>query len=527
MVREINLTNPKIDKLIHRIEEGEIKIPPLQRGYVWKQDQILSLLESIYNDYPIGSILLWETNDRLPYARNIAGFTLPDKPETHPVYYVLDGQQRLSSLYGVFCKLDLQIEKKGYDINHDIFTISFDLKSKEFLPSNEKLNSGTYIDLRVLFDIVSFTNSIKHLPSDDQETASELLSTFQNYEVPIVTTKKRSLEEVGIIFERINNTGTKLELFDLMVAWTWTEDFHLKEKFDEILEILDRKNFDKIEKKVILQCLSSIIKESSRSKIILSLKPKEVRDNFDKLKTSLEKTIDYLSTELSVKTRETLPHSHQIVPLCYFFSLQNIPDAKQNDALKQWFWKTSFSARYSASTDTHIDEDIQAMKKLVLSKDINVFNKYTYSVTEEQLLNTQFRIGSAYTRAYILLLANNIPLNLIKGNRIDASHALSPFNRKEFHHVFPRNYLQKVNISKDKINCICNFCMLPSDSNKEISDNPPSKYFQLVPETKFKQIIESNLLPLKHSIYEKDDFNNFLEERARLIIRKIDELIHS
>ena len=103
MPKEITLENPKINNLVNRIEAGEVKIPPLQRPFVWKVGQIIELLESIYNDYPIGSILWWETHNKLPSERNIAGFKLPDKPESHPFYYVLDGQQRLASLYGVFC----------------------------------------------------------------------------------------------------------------------------------------------------------------------------------------------------------------------------------------------------------------------------------------------------------------------------------------------------------------------------------------------------------------------------------------
>ena len=125
MAKEITQESPKINSLVSRIELGEIKIPPLQRPFVWKIDQVIDLLESIYKDYPIGSILWWETNDRLPSERNIAGFKLPQKPDSHPFYYVLDGQQRLSSLYGVFCTdrtCDADIEKE-YEVNVDIFNM--------------------------------------------------------------------------------------------------------------------------------------------------------------------------------------------------------------------------------------------------------------------------------------------------------------------------------------------------------------------------------------------------------------------
>ena len=99
---------------------------------------------------------------------------------------------------------------------------------------------------------------LKNILQNTEIFAVELQSKFQNYEVPIITTYKRKKEEVGIIFERINNTGTRLTTLDLMIAWTWSEDFHLKEKMDEILEILDQKGFGETPDKIILQCLSGI-----------------------------------------------------------------------------------------------------------------------------------------------------------------------------------------------------------------------------------------------------------------------------
>jgi uncharacterized protein with ParB-like and HNH nuclease domain len=100
---EIIPSSIKIDKLLNRIEEGDIKIPAFQRGFVWNQDQVLELIDSIYNDYPIGSILLWNSLERLNSTRNIGGFLIPDREPQYPVNYVLDGQQRLSAIYATFC----------------------------------------------------------------------------------------------------------------------------------------------------------------------------------------------------------------------------------------------------------------------------------------------------------------------------------------------------------------------------------------------------------------------------------------
>src|SRR3972149_2645491 len=305
---EITPSSPKIDRIVSRIEEGDIKIPAFQRGFIWDQEQVIELVDSIYRDYPIGSILLWNSNERLRSTRNVAGYLMPDREPNYPVNYVLDGQQRISTIYAIFGKNKTEDPDIKYRINTEIFDIYFDLDEKVFLSKDSLNENHRNLKLSTLLNAGEFINEIKEYSSGHRDIAVDLQSKFQNYEVPIITTSKRKKEEVGIIFERINNTGTKLTTLDLMIAWTWSEDFHLKEKMDEILDILDRKGFGETPDKVILQCLSGIAQQTTKTKNILSMSPEIVKSNFEILKESLEKTIDYLSTELNMLSRDFLPH---------------------------------------------------------------------------------------------------------------------------------------------------------------------------------------------------------------------------
>lgn len=523
MAKELDQKSPKIDRLISQIESGEIKIPPLQRPFVWKKEQVIELLESIYRDYPIGSILLWETNDPLPAQRNVAGFCIPDKEPSYPFYYVLDGQQRLSSLYGVFCKdRTVDSDQEDYSIDREVFDIFFDLERQVFVHADDCQNGRSYLDLKTLFDTSSFWKALEPLSEEERKEAVQLQSKFSNYEVPEIITKKRELQEVGNIFERVNNTGTRLDLFDLMVAVTWAKDFHLRTEFSRVQSALDRKHFKGVKEKVLLQCLAGIIGKSSKTRVITSLNAQTVRDNLPKLEESLKKAVDFLSTELSVKSIQLLPHIHQIVPLTYFFSRVNIPNQKQKKIIKQWFWKTSFSKRYSASTDTHIDEDIASFDA-VLDGGVDAFKKLSYSVTADQLRETKFLRSSPYSRAFVVLLASSHPKNLVNGANVDTGEALPCFNQREYHHIFPRAFLSRSGSDLDNINSICNFCILPADSNKVISDKAPSEYFEsIIPQEEIQEILESNLMPVKWALYKKDDYGSFLEERARKIIDYLD-----
>ncbi len=208
---EIIPSSIKIDKLLNRIGEGDIKIPAFQRGFVWNQEQVLDLIDSIYNDYPIGSILLWNSLERLNSTRNIGGFLIPDREPQYPVNYVLDGQQRLSAIYATFCNDRAEApENNQYDIDPKIFDIYFDLLEKKFLSKEDIIVDHPNIKMSSLFDIEKFFEEIANIDSKFQKAARELQSKFQNYEISIITTNKRTKEEVGIIFERINNTGTSV-----------------------------------------------------------------------------------------------------------------------------------------------------------------------------------------------------------------------------------------------------------------------------------------------------------------------------
>ena len=238
---EITPTAIKIDKIIRRIEEGEIKIPAFQRGFVWNQSQVIELLDSIFHNYPIGSILLWSSKERLKSTRDVGGFKIPEKDPDYPVNYVLDGQQRISAIYAVFCTDRTQLENSIYKVDASIFDIYFDLDVKEFVPKSDLDGTHTNLHLNSLFDMNTFLTVIADFPDDKRQLAHDFFQCFNNYEIPIVAITKREKDEVGIIFERINNTGTKLTTLDLMIAWTWSEDFHLKVQFDDLLETLEGK----------------------------------------------------------------------------------------------------------------------------------------------------------------------------------------------------------------------------------------------------------------------------------------------
>lgn len=523
--KELQTTSQKFDKIKLKILEGNIKIPPFQRHFVWENVQIINLLDSIYNDYPIGSILQWETKEQLPHKRDIAGFILPDAEDEYPVNYILDGQQRLTSL---FCSLHdtSQLKKTADAVESQLFEIIFDLNSKKFLQLSDA--NGKYIPSRLIFDnkgLYDWFNA-NSFNQQEQQVGIDLQSKFNNYEVPFVTIKKRTLEEVGLIFERINNTGTELSPLDLMTAWTWSSEFYLKERFDEIITELESENYSNVKDKIILQCLSGIICQSTSINKILKLDPKSVRDNMDLLFESIKLAIDHLKSSYNILTDTFLPRSHVLVPLVYLYSKKKRLSANEKQYIDKWFWRVAFSNRYSAGTDVQLDEDIKQFNSLINTGTLDL-TIYKTNITEDSLRKQKFLKGNPVTKSFLLLLANQNPLDLTNGENIRIDDALSSYKRKEYHHIFPDAFLKTKNHAIDKINQIPNFCLLPSLSNKAISKKPPSDYFKNIitsdPNLR-KKIFEANLLPTDESIYINDNYEEFTRQRSVLICSKIKAL---
>lgn len=522
---EITPASQKIDRLIKRIDESDIKIPAFQRGFVWKQNQVIDLMESINNEYPIGSVLIWKTSDKLKSTRNIAGYLIPDRGELYPVNYVLDGQQRLATIYGVFSQNTTQeIDLNGYNPLKDIFELSYNFETGKFLPNIERdIAKRCYIHLRKLLNVTTLIPALSELDPIYHQKAQELASQFLNYEVPVVTIENRAKKDVGIIFERINNTGTRLGMIDLMTAWTWTEDFHLLEQSNDFREELSDKNFGGIRSKVILQIISAIIQDTTVSNKILDLAGVTIRDEWESVKEATRKAIDFLSTDLHCMHMDILPYHQQIIPIAKFFHINKSPTADQLRLLRKWFWKVSFSDRYSSGqTNTKIDLDLGIMKAICKGDTVDLA-AIKPNCSDHQLKKTTFSKANSLTRAFILLMANERPKDLVKNQLIDVDKALSSYNRKEYHHVFPDAFLTAKGIPKPDIFAIANFCFLSADSNKKISKRSPSDYFQsLVPNN--DELLRSNLLPVDRSVFQSDDYALFLTKRSDLILQKINEI---
>jgi len=472
-----------IRNILDSVVSGGVRIPAFQRGFVWEMDRVAYLLDSIYKGYPFGSLLFWRTKQQLLTERRLGTFELPEPKDDFPIDYVLDGQQRLTSIFTVF-QTDLQPEH-----NPDWADIYFDLaaagnpQDSVFLaiPENEEPDKNRYFPMNVLFDSVRYRTATEHLHPEQIAIVDKLQEKFKEVQIPVQVLKSEDRSIVAIVFERINHLGVALDTLQLLSAWTWSDDFDLLEKFKELREELSDFGFEGVgdDADLVLSCVSGILTGEPGAEKLLGLNGADVRNQFSTVENGIRGAIDFLRTELKVVHLKLLPYPSMLVPLAVFFAAPDgkevVYDGATLRTLKRWFWRTCFSARYTSQTRKTTIADIAQMV-LVKQGKANTLDAIGVNVEPAFFSSSSFRVGAAATKTFVLLLANNDPRSLLSGKIIDLDKVLQRYNRSEFHHIYPRAFLRDQNISETQINVLGNFCFLSAAENKNIGKKKPSIY---------------------------------------------------
>lgn len=470
-----------IKDLINDLNRGRIRIPSFQRGFVWDAERVAYFIDSIYKGFPFGSALLWRTENPLRTERNLGPYKLPDIESKYPLDYVLDGQQRITSIFGIF-----QTSLNPEDSEETNWTeLFFELNSKESIPfvyldDPKSYDNNKYFPLKYVFDSPKYRQTTRNIDEKLAKQIDNLVERFTRARIPVERFESEEREYVATIFERINKQGVELDTLQLLSVWNWSDDFDLQEKFREIKEELEPFGFGKIGTDLLLKCCSAVVKNSAKPEAFLNLPSNEVRKEFDKVKTGIFQAIDFIKREFKIVSLKLLPMENILIVLAAFFASSSkqpspIPQ-EQYKLIKKWFWRSCFSERYARGGIKSTEIDIKEIGKLKNSE-VSSLGEFDYSIDRTYFLKKRFRRLSIATETFILMLADNEPLNLIQGTKISLNDVLSQGNRKEFHHIFPKDYLKKLNRYKDEeINCLANLCILSRADNNKIKNRPPKEY---------------------------------------------------
>ncbi len=517
-----------IRRIIERIISGEIRIPAFQREFVWTPQQVSFLLDSIYKKFPIGTVFLWKTSTRLESEKDLGNYTIPEPRKEHPVYYVLDGQQRITSLFSAFqTELTAINNYEWLDIYFD-FDASDDIQDSKFVAlASADVVTNKHFPISVMFDAGKFYTEVTKLDQVKRDIILKVQQMFQEYTLPVQEFETDSKESIAIVFERINRAGTPLNTFQLLTAWSWSAEFDLQEEFNELSEELKPYGFGNfsLDKDLQLKCCSGIIKGETSPSIIMNLTGEEVRHNFEKIKNGIKGAIEFLKDQLNVNSLEWLPYPSMIVSLSAFFATDKVGGMSYNDSQRQqlikWFWKSNFSRRYNAAIQDKHRQDIALMKALSVDDTVKVA-EFSCDIESQYFADSLFNVGSVNTKTFVLMLASCHPRSFISGAHVRLGDVLKTVNRNEFHHIFPKKHLERLGVDKKKINCIANFCFLNNADNQKIKDKDPKDYKVLLPAASVNNILESAICPTDALDLDFDVFIsgriNKLMEYAKVLI---------
>lgn len=518
-----------IRRILEQVQNGTIRVPAFQRGFVWDAERVAYLMDSIYKGYPFGALILWRTKEKLNYERQLGPFELPDVEPEYPIDYVLDGQQRLTSIFGVFQTELTPAEDAPWTKVYFDMSAEADLQESQFVcPQAGELDASQHFPIGTFFDVTAYRKATEPLPAKQAELIDRVQSVFKEATIPTQEVATEDRAKVAIVFERVNRLGVELDTFQLLSAWTWSDDFNLQERIRTLADEVSDHGFGDISEdtNLILRCCAAVVAKDASPATLMGLKGADVRARFDEIENGVKGAIDFLRSNLKVRTLANLPYSSLLVPLAVFFAVEDGKSIRMSDgqraAIERWIWKSCFSRRFSAGVLRNLTRDITEMIALRERGTSNI-DSFGVTLDEEYFLDQSFTIGTVHTKTLILLLANRMPRSFISGTVIDLGPVLQSYNRDQFHHLMPRSFLKKLGKTTTEINRLANFAIISAIDNNLLSGDAPSVYKKKMPPASIDEILRSAACP--NSLFD-DDYETFVRARARALLAYADFLMH-
>jgi hypothetical protein len=547
-----------LENLLDEIHSGSAGLPDFQRSYVWDPDDTVNLISSIARHYPAGSILTVGNANNYFVTRKFE--KAPDDGHK-PKYLVLDGQQRLTSLYQAFfgCGeflyyLDIDLLLEGRDLaDGEVIKFQKATKKIEGKPFLEVMDSdfsyqarNRVMPLSVIFGPGKNFNKwekkfIKEVPEDEREEISrqmeqideEFVSKIDKYMFPVVSlNSSTSIASLCTIFETLNRRGQKLTTFELLTARFWKDGINLRTLWDKAVDDYPELTDYDIQPYQLVQCISMITYPSASCKRedVLNLKATDINENWDLALESMIYGLEILNQDCKILNSKWLPTSGMLGPLAAVLAIgKSFPKASKGVRRSQvvrWLWCSIFSQRYEAAANTRGEKDVNEMRTWFedSSKTPEAIAQFVFDPQTLRFISS--KNNGVYKGVICLTLkTNGGSLDFVTGAAIP--HQMVTSGEVDDHHIFPKKYLSDVKQIKDKslINCVINRTLIDRETNKSISAKAPSDYIMNLKAPNIAQVLESHLIPHgPKGPLESNDYEAFIEQRTQLIFNKIREV---
>jgi hypothetical protein len=568
--------------LMNQAHAGKLVLPDFQRDFVWKPRDTIRLLTSIFNEYPIGGLLLME-NSGVYSFRALSGVPYsagPQEcdPDDADSILVLDGQQRLTSCYRAFFgSLDAKITHAGaYYFDYDLLVsnsnniqdiagpeieeyLVFEKPRKVTKDLNEtsrEIAAGLF-PLDIIFQKprgasysdwlseYSFSRSCGR--EDDFKSLSSIQAGFISGFIERVTgyqvhyekiTRDTKPDVICVVFETINTTGKRLTVFDLLVARCFRFDIKLRDMLEEAIESsVFIKKFDATGEKLCVNVIPKIIAlmstGASKRKDIVTLDPRDIEREWSKAVQSLERALELLETRFGCYGERFIPFLDCIPVLACILASEKFHDTdEQMRMITRWYWRTVFSGYFAGSSETKV---IRSYKEIL--GDGGWFenpDKQPEAVRDfgfrESILDDVFRVDSGIYRGILSLLLSSGLTDF--GSRQERLSEIA-WEAIDDHHIYPSKLLRSHGIKGGHANTILNRTPIHSITNQRIGDKAPDVYFHdksiVGPNGISDAVLEQHAIPKQRirEQFSRGNYETFLEERKMEILIRIEEITAS
>ena len=523
----------KVSTILDRIEMGSLVLPQFQRGYVWKRADVADLMRSLYRDYPVGSLLIWET---AATPQSVKG-TRSLAAGVHEL--LLDGQQRVTSLYGIingkapgFCFGDTRA----------FLNLYFNVESEEFefYGPVKMRNDPRWVSVTELMqhDEWHFEDQMKQLSSELRSEYMKRLSRIcklkdRVFQVEKVTGATMTMDKVVDIFNKVNSGGTKLSKGDLALAkicadWPEARD-EMQARLDKWRDAGYKFNLD-----WLLRCINALLTGHADFAELgkKNLTPVDIQDGLKRAEKHVDVALNLIASRLGLDHDRVMGSPNSLPAIARFFDRQNqIPDFRQLDRLLYWYIHALLWGHYSGPVETRIRQDLQAVDQSqdTIAAWIEHLRQSRGHLHVSAQDFTGWTVGSRFYPMLYLLSRVFGTRDLGSGNMLSA-HLLGKSAQLELHHIFPKARLRKHDYHwYREVNDIANFTFLTKETNLRISDSLPADYFPEY-ESKHPGVLASHWIPADPALWKIENYRDFLEARRELLAEAansfLEQLLH-
>ncbi|GAA2337311.1 GmrSD restriction endonuclease domain-containing protein [Dactylosporangium salmoneum] len=509
----------QVGELIRQVTHTEIRLPELQRSYVWRPTQVAKLVDSLYRGFPFGSLLFWQSDEE-PATRAMAVAGAVEKPFKPPLY-LLDGQQRLTSLHRVFT-------------DHQEAQIVFHVEKERFQNQSAVTEADpnwikVYSLLRGEESLISMIGRLRsagcQLPDLEIERRLSAVRALERRTFHVEILRDCDYHDVSEIFVRVNSAGRPLSRADLAMSTLSARWPGVLEKFQKEAAHWRHAGYGDLDVDFLTRAFAAALFGGGMSSWSVSDLSKVAEPDlaraWDVVQRGLKALVHLLKSDLRLSRSESLPSLTVLIPLVVLLGERpdEPVDEQTNKALLYWLLIATVRARYSTSSDTNLTRDIQAVRKPEpvrgLLRNLGVLQAVP-AITPDSIA------GRSKESPYFFL-----SLLVAQRRRVRDwwySTEIMPGEQDyqlQFHHVHPVATLER--FDKGEINDLANLAFISRKANLKISDRSPVDYFPTVNQDRLTE----HLIPVAEDLRAAEAFPRFLAERRRLLAEAMTELLAS